>query len=85
MSKLPKLSQDPKQPGIIRIQGCDAMTGILAGVRAPKIVQQCNAYEGLVSALKQITEMAPGSKGGYAKFSHAQNIAGRALRDAGIT
>jgi hypothetical protein len=85
MSKLPKLSVDPQQPGVIRIQGCDALTGILAGVRAPEIVQQCNAYDGLAFALKQISELAPGSSGAYRKFSHAQNLARRALRDAGIT
>jgi hypothetical protein len=43
------------------------------------------AAPALAFALKQISELAPGSAGAYRKFSHAQNIASRALREAGIT
>jgi hypothetical protein len=53
--------------------------------RIEKILLAGNHLDHLVFALKQIAEMAPGSKGAYQKFSHAQNIASRVLRDAGIS
>lgn len=54
MSKLPRLSLDKVNPGVIRIAGTDAMTGILAGMRAPEIVHRCNAHDALVAALKLV-------------------------------
>lgn len=51
-SALPRLSIDKTSPGVIRIEGTDAMTGILAGVRAPEIVRRCNSHDGLVAALE---------------------------------
>ncbi len=32
-------------------------------------------------ALRSIAEMAPGSRGAYQKFQHAQNVASRAVRE----
>lgn len=52
--------------------------------RIAKILLAGNHLDHLVFALKQIAEMAPGSAGAYRKFAHAQNIASRALREAGI-
>lgn len=53
--------------------------------RISKILLAGNHLDQLVFALKQISELAPGSAGAYRKFSHAQNIASRALREAGLT
>lgn len=52
--------------------------------RIAKILLAGNHLDSLVFALKQISELAPGSAGAYRKFAHAQNIASRVLRDVEI-
>lgn len=47
---LPKLSVDKVRPGIIRMEGEDDLTGILAGMKAAEIVRRCNAYPDLFKA-----------------------------------
>lgn len=52
-----KLFIDPKAPGVIRIEGTDRLTGILAGLRAPEIVHRCNAHGELVAAVREYRDL----------------------------
>lgn len=47
----PKPSVDQDRSGIIRMEGEDALTGILAGVKAAEIVRRCNAHDAMLAAL----------------------------------
>jgi hypothetical protein len=51
---LPRMSVDKLLPGVIRMEGCDSMTGLIVGVRAPEIVRRCNSHDALVAALERI-------------------------------
>lgn len=53
--------------------------------RIAKILLAGNHLDKLVFALQRISEIIPGSAGAARKFAHAQNIASRALREAGIS
>lgn len=48
----PKMAVDPKRPGVIRYQGADELTGILAGLHAAEIVRRCNSYPALFRAVE---------------------------------
>lgn len=54
--EFPKMSVDKARPGIIRYEGADELTGVLAGLHAPEIVRRCNSYPALLEACEAMVK-----------------------------